>query len=362
MQTVFSHIIQKRFSQENENIATDALAFILNSSESARHGMMKLLRGIIPTMPDLQFQTQQSKDNIRPDMWGYDDNHLRVFIENKFWAGLTENQPISYLRELSESTASTILLFIVPSAREQMIIRELHLRLDEAKISRKNNELTSSSLVSSVTTDLGPVLAITSWDRLLSLLDLEMIEDSNSKSDLLQLKALCQSADTDAFLPISSEKITDQRDPAFILQLNTIIQDTIQKAVNQKFINLQNLKPQASWDRIGRYARFEKSNIGIWFGTHFVLWKEYGNTPIWMIFSNSNDFGRAQEVKNKLETWAAQEGIFIQNLENGDLAVAIDLKTQEEKDRVEAHIVEQFKNIYEILADEKYHIINGKGF
>ncbi len=28
MQTVFSHVIQKRFSQVNEDVATDALAFI----------------------------------------------------------------------------------------------------------------------------------------------------------------------------------------------------------------------------------------------------------------------------------------------------------------------------------------------
>jgi len=54
MQTVFSHIIQKRFSQMNEDVATDALAFILHSSESARTGMMKLLRGIVADIPDLR--------------------------------------------------------------------------------------------------------------------------------------------------------------------------------------------------------------------------------------------------------------------------------------------------------------------
>lgn len=43
METVFSHIIQKRFSQVNEDVATDALAFILRSNESALTGMMKLL-------------------------------------------------------------------------------------------------------------------------------------------------------------------------------------------------------------------------------------------------------------------------------------------------------------------------------
>lgn len=36
MQTVFSHIIQKRYSQSYEDIATDALAYILNTYETAR--------------------------------------------------------------------------------------------------------------------------------------------------------------------------------------------------------------------------------------------------------------------------------------------------------------------------------------
>ena len=69
MQTVFSHIVQKRLSQESENVATVALEFILNSSEAARNGMMKLLRGVIPQLPRLWFRTQQTEDNNRPDMW-----------------------------------------------------------------------------------------------------------------------------------------------------------------------------------------------------------------------------------------------------------------------------------------------------
>jgi len=72
MDTVFSHIVQKRFSQVNEDVATDALAFILQSSESARNGLIKLLRGVVADMPELRFRTQQTEGSIRPDMWGFD--------------------------------------------------------------------------------------------------------------------------------------------------------------------------------------------------------------------------------------------------------------------------------------------------
>jgi hypothetical protein len=58
MATVFNHIVQKRLSQVNEDVATDALAFILGSSEPARAGMMKFLGGLAPGLPSLQFRTQ----------------------------------------------------------------------------------------------------------------------------------------------------------------------------------------------------------------------------------------------------------------------------------------------------------------
>ena len=100
MSTVFSHIIQKRFSQVNEDVATDALAYVLESSEAARSGMTKLLRGILPDLPPLRFKTQQVDGTIRPDMWCFAGAEPRVFVENKFWAGLTDNQPVSYLKQL----------------------------------------------------------------------------------------------------------------------------------------------------------------------------------------------------------------------------------------------------------------------
>ena len=134
--TVFSHIVQKRLSQESENIATEALAFILQSSEAAQGGMMKLLRGIVPDLPNLWFRTQQMQGNSRPDMWGLDETaSAHVFVENKFWAGLTDSQPVSYLKELGERPHSSLLLVVVPAAREKAVWRELARRLAESGIS-----------------------------------------------------------------------------------------------------------------------------------------------------------------------------------------------------------------------------------
>lgn len=348
MQTVFSYIVQKRFSQVNEDVATDALAFILHSSESARNGMMRFLRGIAPNMPSLRFRTQQTEGNIRPDMWGYDEAEPRVFVENKFWAGLTDNQPVSYLRQLAEYTQPTILFVVVPDAREQTMRQELTHRLQDAGISTTNRDTASDSIVHSVTTEIGPILALTSWTRLLSALELEVADDPSARSDLLQLRALCKAADSDAFVPISSAELSDQRIPAFILQLNTIVQASVDLAVTEGVLNLKGTNPQASAERIGRYAYFgNERRAGLWLGIHFGLWKKHGGTPLWGVFSPGN-FGLAHEVRALLEPWAAQQGVFTTD-QDDNFVVALDIACGEEKDMVVRGLVDRLKEIADVL-------------
>ena len=47
-----------------------------------------------------------------------------MLIEAKFWAGLTDNQPIAYLERLPSNTPSA-LLFIAPTARLEILWNEL---------------------------------------------------------------------------------------------------------------------------------------------------------------------------------------------------------------------------------------------
>ncbi|MDA0323553.1 MAG: hypothetical protein O2923_12680, partial [Verrucomicrobia bacterium] len=221
MHTVFSHIIQKRFSQVNEDVATDALAYILESSESACNGMMKLLRGLVPELPALRFKTQQTEGAIRPDMWGFADNQPRVFVENKFWAGLTDNQPVSYLKQLAAYPQPTVLLVIAPAAREQTLWRELKQRLTTGDVVTSDRS-SAAGIPASLDTRLGPVLAITSWTSVLSMLEHECVDDPTSRGDLVQLRALCDVADSNAFSPISRDELSNQRLPAFMLELGSV--------------------------------------------------------------------------------------------------------------------------------------------
>ena len=252
MKTVLSYIVQKRLSTENENVATEALSFILNSSEAARSGLMKLLHGIDSDLPILRFQTQQTDENLRPDMWGIDGNEPRVFIENKFWAGLTEGQPVEYLRILAKYNQPTVLLVVVPEARLDSVWREFLQRILQADI-LMTDKAPSSNVYRVTKTNMGPLLALTSWNKLLSAIEVELTDEPRTRNDLLQLRSLCDAADSDAFLPISAEELTNQRHPALILQLNSVVQKAVEQGVNEKILLIEGLRPNTfgiAWDGI----------------------------------------------------------------------------------------------------------------
>jgi hypothetical protein len=349
IRTVFSHIVQKRLSQENENVATEALAFILQSSDAAKAGLLKLLRGINPELPNLWFRTQQTEGGTRPDMWGLDATASPyVFIENKFWAGLTDNQPVAYLNKLSERPHSSVLLFVVPPSREKSVWRELMKRLNEADIGYHTLPSTSGSN-SIVKTSLGPQLAITTWKTLLAFLDAETVEDVTARNDLTQLRALCEEAESSAFVPFSRESISDQQTPNLILQLTGLVHDVSSLAFDEGVLFRERLTPQANTERIGRYASIlPDQRCGVWLGVHFTLWNEHGNSPFWVIFS-STDWGRAHEVRALLEPWSAQSKVFVTDLVGDHFAVSIDLPCGEEKPLVVRSIVDQLAAIGKVL-------------
>ena len=347
MQTVFSHIIQKRFSQVNEDVATDALAYVFETSDAARRGMMKLLRGLVPKLPPLRFVTQRSKDTIRPDMWGLSESEPRVFVENKFWAGLTDNQPVSYLKQLAAYSQPTVLLMVGPAARTHTLWRELTRRLLTAGISVSELDA-SAGIARSARTQLGPILALTSWANVLSSLEHETVDDPNARGDLVQLRGLCDAADSDAFIPISATALSDQQTPAFMLQLGSIVQAAVDCAVSEDFLSVNALRPQASWDRIGRYvwvSGYRKA--GAWFGVHFVLWKAHGTTPLWLFFEDTK-FGRAQDVRRLIEPWAGRNGILTAT-RNQAFAIAVDIPVGEEQSVVVRSVADEIKAIAEVL-------------
>jgi hypothetical protein len=349
MQTVFSHIVQTRFSLENEDVATEALAFILRSSDAARRGLMKLLRGLVPDLPELRFVTQQAQGSTRPDMWGLDGAEPRVFIENKFWAGLTDNQPCAYLDLLAAGSGkTTVLLMVGPDAREHTLWREVTRRIADAGMGTTAVQ-PAAGIPQCVRTSVGPLMGLTSWTKLLSVLELETAEDAAARSDLLQLRALCEAADVDAFLPVVAEQVTDQRLPAFILQLGNLIAASVDKAVNEGVATVDRLQISSSWEGFGRYFRVV-DGVEPWLCVHFSLWKVHGQTPLWLLISPAS-LSRNTRLRSDIEHWAAGEGVFT-TFRNGNLAVAVTISTGEDKDGAVRSVVDQIKTIAAVVTGQ----------
>jgi hypothetical protein len=179
-------------------------------------------------------------------------------------------------------------------------------------------------------------------------LELEVTDDPSARSDLLQLQALCDAADSDAFTLISSKQVSDQRTPAFILQLTTVVQASVELAVTKHVLNKKGLLPSSNWERIGRYARIYEKGVGFWFGIHFRLWKTHGESPLWMTFDEG--WSRALEVKPLLERWGAKEGVTTV-FENNEFAVAIDIALGEDKEEVIRSIVGSLSKIADVLKE-----------
>jgi hypothetical protein len=124
-------------------------------------------------------------------------------------------------------------------------------------------------------------------------------------------------------------------------------------AVTHGVLSVNGLRPQANWERIGRYARFQcdNGNVGVWFGIHFGYWKKHGITPLWLLFAG-NDWGHPLEVRPLLEPWAAREGVFT-TFQNDELAVAIEVASGEDKDQVVSKILDRLMGIAGVVKAMK---------
>ena len=126
--------LSPRFTQRTEDIAVEALGYILSTSEAAREGLVDLLRSSGGKVDGLgRIATQATGDaGERPDLVGCDDTgDESLLIEAKFRAGLTDNQPSAYLERLPSGGT---LLFVAPEARLDALWPELERRVKKKGI------------------------------------------------------------------------------------------------------------------------------------------------------------------------------------------------------------------------------------
>lgn len=331
--SVLAHVVLGG-PQQSEPAATQALAYVLKSSPDIAQAFVRILRDASVEFEPGQIEAELAHEDSQPDLTIYDtDGHVRVFVENKFWAPLTKAQPVSYLGNLPEDPPSA-LVFVVPEQRISTVWQELKERCILADLEWAD----APSRVSVVNARIGSkVMLITSWDYVLTrLLDAARSERHDTikiRNDLFQLQGLTTQMESDAFRPLRDDEATDQEAVRRLISYIELIDGVVNKLVEDGFADVKGLNRTATFDYIGRYFRMY-GKFELWLAINFRVWRDHGITPLWMAPWGST-VGDFEKVR----------GLF-ENVEVGGVRYfPIRLKAGVERHRVIDHAAEQMKGI-----------------
>ena len=295
--TVFGHLALQ-FSARPENLATEALAYVLRNSSAASRAFVQFLKLAGVEVPEgLAYETQQvGLENSIPDMKCIDSQGvLRVVVENKFWAGLTDNQPVTYMRELP-TEVDALLLFVVPEARLRFVWDDLVARSIAADIPVDNVQ--QHSTITTCEVQGTHRMAVASWRTLLDALAMATISaaDINAHNDIVQLQGLCNAMDEQAFLPLRGDELTNLELARRVVNYSDLPFDIVNDAVNRGFCDRRGLRETASRYGSGTYIRM--GSYEPWFGYDASAWSRFGISPFWVNFAAS--YSPVAEIRQKL--------------------------------------------------------------
>ena len=343
-----------------ETTATEALGYILSRSDAAdaaRNALRDMIGtggADVGTIARVQTEVKVNKD-ARVDLVGFDEgNAKRALIEVKFWAGLTENQPNVYLRELLKNPPSkpSALLFVAPVSRQETLWPELLRLADEGRFSLTNIQSAAGLISASV--NGGPHrLALTSWLVLLGKLS---AATGDPEKEIRQLQGLCAQQDRAAFLPLRAGEMG----PAFskrAIDLHYLYNDVIKRLREQKIAGFKGLAAAKFGPNFGRYVHLGNNDTGIadgaWVGVNYEWGAQRRETPFWVMLGYGYRDPKIEEIRERLAAAQRQDGLDYINAEHAKWPVSlvpIHLPAGVEHDHVLDSVAEQIRNIGDILA------------
>jgi len=318
---VLGHLA-RRFAVSEENIATEALTWLLKSP-AARSALIGLARTTGTALPDdLTFIGQVGNPETgRPDIVGTDSQgRERLVIEAKFAAGLTPQQPNGYLERLD---AGGVLLVVAPNARRASLWVEL-LRAVPGVVAPAPSTVPTKGLLR-LAINPTTTLALVDWRSLVGrVLDaLSASGDAALARDAEQLLDLTEVMDDDTFVEVGPGDLT-QRTGTQVAQLHLLIDPTYRTIVADPASLAKPYSSRTSHGRIfyGWYLRSKATGKVLWFGFLPRAWGSHGLSPLWIQVKVSESWSR-QRLAEALSflNEAGQPGVF----EDGDFSFLIPL-------------------------------------
>jgi len=317
--SLLSHIASN-FIAEYENVANSSIAYLLNKYPTARSALSQLIGC---SVPDYFITEHATQSNGRFDVAGLDGNgNVNMVIEGKFWASLTDNQPIGYLNELDNHG---VLLFLTPDRRLASLKAEISSRL--------NNQYDQR-------------IQLSSWQNFLYYVEVENNKsyDENLASDLIQIKSLCLKMDTEGMPPISASDL-DTNHARICSQFSDLISECNALLRKWEYADFKGLKTTSFQYGHGFY--FKAFNFGCFlnFSTHDWFTKE-SHTPFWLSIQNLN-----WEKDYKLHHFLTQYDECNTYDEDNASLYALTLETGMDKNATINHIVSKTKKVLIFLND-----------
>lgn len=348
MTSLFDHLVA-RFTTHPENLAIEALAYILRHSRTARLAFVAHLSEFVPSLPmDLAFRTQAADtDNAIPDLVGLDESgHPIVIAEATFWAGLTDNQPSTYLTRLPPDVPG-LLVFIAPQARFQTLWPELLRRCGATATLSRDAAVPMQG--SRLQVNPHHCLAMTSWRAALAALEtrLAAVGEDAIRADVRQLAGLCDRKDSDAFLPITSDEFSPLIGRR-IDQYCAIIDEVVTHLVSTGVANNKGLRTTATSGRWGRYIRLQGNGCLLYFFAH--AWATYRETPLWL-WVKDHKWETTSELRTALLPLEREVPPRVVIDHDGQLLVPLFLPIGVERDAVISEIAAQVHQVAVLLPD-----------
>ena len=321
-----------------EPTATRSLAYILRSSPELVASLAELV------LPDVDFELGRVESERKlgggsiPDLTIFDSSdRRRIFIENKFWAGLTNPQPVQYLAALPADPPSG-LVFIVPAQRIPDVWVELKRRIRDPSFDSGQEPSSDSTTRIQLGTR---TLCVTSWQDVMGLLKQVKLKD-DLRSDVLQLGGLAKFGELDGFPPLRGQELSGVSVPKRMIDFCRLVPNIVAKLEYRDIAQTKGCNPQADWYDTGRYFNVLE-RFQFWLGVTLLPWRNRGITPLWLrIYPGDNPnlgkhYCRLDEYFEDVEVGADRTYIPIR------------LRAGVERDEVIQHAADQIQCIAEEL-------------
>ena len=270
--------IARRHTVGREDVATDALSFILSRSNSAKRALSDFL-SVDDEPLEIAKTDTRGADALGsiPDLTCLNaEGNLVALIESKFWAGLTHHQPVTYWEALP-CDRPAVLLFLAPAWRINSggLWGELVGHLCSAGHSLGNPDRRESLITASATSGERRLM-LTSWDLLLDRLAQKAKDDCDNQAsfEIAELQGLA--ADT-----------TAAENPRHDENLKRFIAEAVKRVEQSGWANTDRLRVGQGSGYYGRYLRL--AGALAWLGIDHEVLKQNPGRPLLLTFESYHD-------------------------------------------------------------------------